>query len=404
MGSFASPSSADALLAVLAGDRDPQVRAQAVAALTKQKSDAITPALIKVLREKDLDPSLEIASINALGDNPSGSQAVQIMVDDLADKEAGVRSASTAALLKLYPANQPLVSGALTRSLLASQDEAFLALGTDLLATISDATTMPALLTLLQKPWPEVKRNVAWAFYKIRSSSNPRVVDELQKLVTNESEAITVRVASVRALGAIAFDSAQLNLWQTLVTTSQMRGEKYATLRYYAVWALGRVGAGKPQAIAALSRIASKDADVELRKQAVAALRDMASTDGASETALASTYPQTDDPELQVLILEALSDSGSDKCPSLAGDLLAGKASIAIKRRAMSALAASPDEASANALLDAAKSPQLQDLAEAMLEGYPASFMASLVSRRLKTESDKGVISVLESLDARFAQ
>jgi HEAT repeat protein len=404
IGAFASPASSDALLAVLAGDKDPQVRAQAVAALSKQKSDAIAPALIKTLKEKDLDPALEIAAINALGDNSLGSQAVQPIVDDLADKNPGVRAASSVALLKLYPANAQLVAGALTRSLLASQDEAFLSEGTSLLSTIADPTTLPALLTLLQKPAPEVKRNVAWAFYKIRSSSNPRVVDELQKLVTNESEAISVRVAAVRALGAIAFDSPQLNIWQTLVATSQMRGEKYATLRFYAVWALGRVGAGKPQAIAALSRIASRDADVDQRKQAVVALRDMATPDAATEAALAAAYPQAADPELQVLILEALADMGSDKCPSLAGELLAGKSSLAQKRRVMSALAASPDEASAQAILDAARNAQLQDLSEAMLEGYPASFMASLVSRRLKTETDKSVISVLESLDARFSQ
>jgi HEAT repeat protein len=404
MGAFASPASSDALLAVLAGDKDPLVRAQAVAALGKQKSDAIAPALMKVLRERDLDPALEIAAINALGDNPSGSQAVQPIVDDLADKDPLVRAAAAAALLKLYPANQALVSGALSRSLLASQDEAFLIEGTSLLATIADPTTLPALLSLLQKPSPEVKRNVAWAFYKIRSSSNPRVPDELQKLATNESEAISVRVSSVRALGAIAFDSPQLNLWQTLVTTTQMRGEKYATLRYYAVWALGRVGAGKPQAIAALSRIASRDADLELRKQAVAALRDMASPDMAAEEALAAAFPQADDPELRVLILEALADMGSDKGASLAGDLLAGKASLAVKRRAMSALAESPDGASAAALLDAARDAQLQDLAEALLEGYPSSFMAPLVSRRLKSETDKNVISVLQSLDARFSE
>jgi HEAT repeat protein len=404
MGAFASPASADALLAVLAGDKDPLVRAQAVAALGKQKSDAIAPALVKVLREKDLDPALEVAAVNALGDSTAGPQAVQPIVDNLADKDPLVRASAAAALLKLYPANQALVSGALSRSLLASQDEAFLALGTSLLATLADATTLPSLLTLLQKPSPEVKRNVAWAFYKIRSSSNPRVVDELQKLVTNESEAISVRVASVRALGAIAFDSPQLNLWQTLVTTTQMRGEKYSTLRYYAVWALGRVGAGKAQAIAALSRIASRDADAELRKQAVAALRDMAAPDGATEEALAAAYPQAADPELKVLILEALADMGSDKGPSLAGELLAGKASLALKRRALNALAESPDEESAAALLDASRDAQVQDLAEALLEGYPSSFMAPLVSRRLKAETDKNVISVLQSLDARLSE
>jgi len=405
IGASVSPASTDALLAVLATDKDPAVRTQAVSALGKQKGDAIAPALMKVLREKDPDPALETAAVNALGDMPTGSLAIGIIVDDLAaDKDAGVRAASASALRKLYPANQALVTGSLTRSLLAIQDEAFLVDGTGLLAVLADPTSIPALLTLLQKPQPAVRGNVAWAFYKIRSASNPRVVDEMQKLITNESEAISVRINAVRAVGAISYDSPQLSLWQTLVTTAQMRGEKYAVLRYYAVWALGRVGAGNGQAMAALARIASRDPDPDLRKQAIAALRDIAAPDKASIDALAASYSQTDDPDLKVLVLEALADMGSDKPASLAGDLIAGKAGLALKRRALYALAESPEESSASAILDASRDAQLQDFAEALLEGYPPSLMAPLVAHRLRTETDKNAISVLETLDTRFSQ
>jgi len=183
-----------------------------------------------------------------------------------------------------------------------------------------------------------------------------------------------------------------------------MRGEKYAVLRYYAVWALGRVGAGNGQAMAALARIASRDPDPDLRKQAIAALRDIAAPDKASIDALAASYSQTDDPDLKVLVLEALADMGSDKPASLAGDLIAGKAGLALKRRALYALAESPEESSASAILDASRDAQLQDFAEALLEGYPPSLMAPLVAHRLRTETDKNAISVLETLDTRFSQ
>ena len=404
MGAFTSGASTDALLALLAGDKDPLVRAQAVAALARQKSDAIVPALMKVLKEKDLDPALEIAVIASLGDAAAGVQAISLLVDRLADKDMLVSAAAASALLKLYAVNQALVSSALTRSLLASQDEAFLIEGSGLLAVLADPTSLPALLTLQQKPQGEVKRNVAWAFYRIRSASNPRVIDELQKLITNESEAISVRVNAVRAVGAIAFDSPQLNIWQTLVTTAQMRGEKYAALRYYAVWALGRVSAGKAPAIAALARIAARDGDTEQRKQAVTALRDLAVPDTAAINTLAASYAQAEESELKTLIIEALADMGSDRGSALAADLIAGKASLALKRRVLAALAQSPDEASATALMDASRDPQLQDFAQAILEGYPPSFMASLVTRRLRTETDKQALSVLAALDGRLSQ
>jgi HEAT repeat protein len=404
LGAFATPASSDALLLVLANDKDPLVRAQAVVSLNKQKGDTIVPAFLKVLREKDLDPGLEVATLAALGENPGGSAALSLIVDNLADKNPKVRAAASTALLKLYPANQQLVTTSITRGLLASQDANFVVEGAALLAALADPTTLPALLTLLQNPQPEVKRNVTWALYKIRSSANPKVIDELQKLITNENETLEVRANAIRAVGAIGFDSPTVNLWQTLVTTAQMRGEKYAMLRYYAVSALGRLGAGRGQVLSALARIAARESDLELRKEAVRSLKTLAVQDPAAEEALASSFAQAEDDELRVLILEALADMGSDRPAGLAGDFLSGSATLAMKRRVISALAQGPDEASATVVLDACRDKQVQEYAGAVLEGYPASFMPSLIERRMRTETDKGVLAVLASLDARFSQ
>lgn len=404
LGAFNAGQSSDALLSVLSGDKDPLVRAEAVAALNKQKNDAAVPALMKTLREKDLDPGLEMALLKALGENAQGAQALSLIVDDLQDKNPKVRDAASAALVALYPASQQLVTGSLTRALLASQDSDFLAAGTALLAAFADQTTVPSLLTLLARPESEVKRNVTWAFYRIRSSSTPRVLDELQKLITNENESIEVRVNAVRAVGAIGFDSAQLNLWQTLVTTAQMRGEKYSSLRLFAVRSLGQLEPAKPQAIAALSRIASKDSDLELRKEAVASLRSLAPQDASVEAALSAAFGQSDDAELKVLILEALADSGSDKPASLAGDFLSSSAPLALKRRAVTALSEDPSEASAAVILDACKLLELGDFAEAVLEGYPSALMSSVVARRTRSESDKNVLAVLQALEAKFGE
>jgi HEAT repeat protein len=417
LGAVVSASSSDALLAILGNDKDPKVRAEAVSALNRQKGDGIVAAFMKTLKEKDLDPTLETAILGALGDNAQGSQAIPLIVDDLGDKDAGVRAAASAALRKLYPANQAVVTSSITRSLLASQDPSFLATGAALLADLADPSTLTALLTLLQSPDSEVKRNVTWALYKIRSSTNPRVMDELQKLITNENETLEVRANAVRAVGAIGYDSPQLNLWQTLVTTAQMRGDKYAMLRYFSVGSLGKLGSGRPQVVGALSRIALRESDLDLRKEAVAALKDIAMQDKVAEEALASTFAQADDPELKVLVIEALADMGSNKPSGLAGDFLSAGATAggsaasvayapttAQKRRVISALAQSPDEASANAVLDASRDKQISDFAEAILEGYPSSVMQSLVARRLRTETDKEVLSVLASLDTRFSE
>jgi HEAT repeat protein len=404
LGSFVTAASAEALLAILNNDKDPGVRAAAVGALNRQKNEAVMPAFMKVLKEKDLDPALEITLLTALGDNPTGITAVNPIVDDLADKNPDVRSAASAALRKLYPGNQAVVTASLTRSLLATQDESLLVAGTALLASLADPTSLPALLTLIQKPLPEVQRNVTWALYRIRSSTNPKAVEELQKLVTNENEPVAVRINAVRAVGAIGFDSPQLNIWQTLVTTAQMRGEKYAMLRYFAVRSLGQLPSPNPQVIAALARSAVRDPDLELRKEAVSALQNLAATNADAVDALAGAYAQSDDQELKVRILEAIADMGSGRATDLAPDMLGSSVPISLKRRVLYAVSKTPTEASALVMLDAAKDTKIQDFVEAMLEGFPSSIMTPLVARRLRSESNKDIVSVLDSLSTQFSE
>jgi len=402
LGAFSGATSAESLLAVLNSDKDVAVRIAAVEPLNRQKNEGVMPAFMRVLKERDLDPALEIAVLRAIGDNPNGATAVALVVDDLADKDAGVRAAASEALRKLYPANQQLVVGSITRSLAASQDENFLVDGTALLADLADKTSVLSLLALLQKPLPEVKRNAAWALYRIADPSNPKVVEELAKLITNENETIAVRVCATRAVGAIGLDNGQLNLWQTLVTTAQMRGEKYAMLRFYAVRSLGQLGEAKPQIVAALTRIAAKDADVELRKEAVTALKALPSVGEESQAALASSFRQAEDTELKVRVVEALADMGSQSAASLGAEFLASPAPIALKRRVIYALSQDPGEASAAAILDAAKDPQAMDYAASVLEGFPSSLMSGVVARRLRTETDKNVISVLTALQSQL--
>ncbi len=404
LGSFTTPASAEALLAVLNGDKDSGVRKAAVISLGRQKNEGIMPAFMKTLRERDLDPSLKSVVLTAIGSSPGGAVAIGLVVEALADKDQGVKDAASATLIKLYPGNQALVTGSLSRSLLTSQDEGFLVQATGILATLADPTAVPSLLGLLQKPQSEVKRMATWALYRTAASNNPKVVDELQKLVTNENESLAVRTNAVRALGAIGFDSPQANVWQTMITTAQMRGEKYAMLRLFAVRTLGLLGAGKPQVTAALSRIATREADIELRKEAVSSLKSLSSSSPEAADALASSFAQADDPELKVRIIEALADMGSDKPASLAGELLASGMSLPLKRRVVFALSQDPGEESAAVILDAAKDEKLQDFAVAVLEGYPASMMSSFVGRRLRTETDKSLLSVLGALDSRFSQ
>jgi HEAT repeat protein len=400
LGSFNNQLAIDTLVAVVNAEKDPGVRKAALIALNRQAGDQVMPTLQRVLREKDLDSGVKATALAAVGGNKLGSTGIQQLVDALADDDASVRAAASGSLMQLasQSANAPLVSGALSRSLAASGDAAFQVEAAGLLASLADATTIPTLLALLGKPVPELKQISAWALYRLRNGANPKVSEELQKLVTNENEGMPVRVNAVRALGAIGYDSQVLNVWQTLVTTTQMRGDKYAMLRFYAVKSLGQLLPMKSQASSALLRLATKDADQEMRKEAVFALRAAASLDKDSAEALAGSYVDAKDPELKVRIIEALADSGSAKAIDLSQDFLAGTADPALKRRVVSALAQNPSELSASAILDAARDQAMGDFVVGVMEGFPARVLASVVSRRQRTETDKNVLSVLTSL------
>lgn len=403
LGAFNTTQSAESLVALVGSEKDVPVRKAAVVSLNRQKSDTVMPALLKLLREKDLDPGLKAVALSAAGSNAAGATAIPVLVDALADPDPTVRDAASSALRQLFPANQVAVTGAISRVLLTSQDETSLVAGASLLSVLNDPTSIPTLLALLGKPQSEVKRLAAWALFRVRGAPNPRVSEELQKLVTNENESLSVRVNAVRALGAIGFDSPQLKIWQTLVTTTQMRGEKYAMLRYYAVHALGQLGNSGPDVAQALVRTATRDPDQELRKEAVWALRNLSSVSTDTTDALAASMVEAADPELKVRIIEALADLGSPRASELAGDLLRSSLPPALKRRVMQAVSQNPDEIAAGIILDAAADTKVADFAEAVLEGFPAALIRSVVTRRMRTETDAGVLSVLNSLDAVLA-
>ena len=404
LGGFQSQAAVDALLPIVAGDKDPAVRTAAVVALSGERGDAIMPAFLKLLQEKDLDPTLELATIAAVGSNSQGALGIPVLVADLGDPKPAIRTAASAALLRLYPANQLPVLGAVTRALSTSSDENLLAAGTALLASFADPTSLPTLLALLQKPQSEVKRNAAWALYRLRNGSNPRVSETLQQLVTNENETMATRINAVRALGVIGYDSPTLNIWQTLVTTAQMRGDKYAMLRLFAVRALGEMGANRPAVLQALAKIVAREPDRDLRLEAMGALQALATPSPEAEKALTEAFAlSSGDLEFRLRIVETLADMGAARSVDEGAELLTEQLTTDQRRRLVLALSETPNDSSAADILEAAKDPGAASYAEAVLEGFPRSVIKPLVARRLKLEADKGVLAVLADLDSRFS-
>jgi HEAT repeat protein len=313
-----------------------------------------------------------------------------------------VRSATQKALIRLYDINPQSVVGNLTRGLLQSNDSTYLAEGTEVLSRVADPNALPALLTLMKKPYPEVKKHATWSVYRTQAPANPRIAEELQGLVTSETEPLSVRINAARALGQMGYDSPQLSIWQTLLTVAKLRGEKYTMLRFFAIRALGQLRTTKEAVLDTLVRIAAGERDGELQKEALAAVRRLSVADAEAEETLAGLFRQADALELRLAVLEALADMGSSRVSELASPLLDTEVPVGMRRRAVYALSQVGGREELDLIIDAAADPALHGYIEGVLEDANGSLIRPLVTRRLKTESDEEVAALLQSLESRL--
>lgn len=400
LASFKNPAVSIRLLTTLNKEANEEVRIETIKALNNMDYKGTVPAFINLLRSKDTSPAVKIALLAALGNNPNGRQAIPYILGNLGAADSKVRDAASSALIKLYDHFAAQVVGALSKTLLRSEDKTYLTEGTRVLARLSDKASLPFLIPLLSSPYPEVKKNVTWALYRIRSAANPRAVDELKRLVKSETETINVRINAVRALGAIRYDSPQLKIWETLLNVVKMREEKYSMLRFFALQALGDLGSSEPQVIATLLKVANRDPDSEIKKEAVSVLKDLSISDPLAENILIRLFKREKDIELRLRVIEALGDMFSQATADIAPALLKTEIPVPLRKRALYALAQIGGEAELLIILDAAKDPALNLFVQGILEDSNEEALKKVINRRIKLENNQNILQVLENLQS----
>jgi HEAT repeat protein len=399
LGSYPqNPKVPDILFPLLTEKQPEEVMVAAVKAVNGLQSPRTLPALTGLLRSQDATDAEREAALVALGSNANGLQAVANIVQALESSSAIVGRAAAEALVTMYPKQPDQIVSAVGRSLSRSTDPTTLARGTEVLSRLADEGSLPFLVPLLTSQYAEVKVNVTWALYRIRSSSNAKALEDLKTLVKSETEALQVRINAVRALGAIRHDTPQLKVWEALVNTTRMTGEKYGMLRYYAVRALGELGEARPEVLDTLLRIASRDTNPEVVKEAVRALQYLATVDPNVEDVLARAYRRFDDPEVKARVVEALADLGSATAVDLAAPLMATDADPGIKRRVISAVARIGSEAALNLVLDGARDQRLAGFAKGVLEDADRKALRAVLTGRAKSETNAQVSAVIQEL------
>ena len=402
LGNFHSRYTGGILLPLLTSEADDTVREQAILSLEKQQTGGLGAGLVALLKDPRTSDHLREVAITTLGRSPEGRQGVLYTIQDLASDNPSVRRAAEEALVSLYDTFAPDVVGALVKTLPRATDRPILVSGTDVLARIADPAALNTLILLLANSDPEVKKNVTWGLYRMRSAANPRVIDELAKLVNNETETLSVRINATRALGVIPSSASKVKVWEILVNAAKIRGDKYLMLRYFAVEALGDLGKPEPEVIAALSRIAGSTSEPEVGLRAIASMRKLAARSEEAEAALVGVFKAGGDREQRIRVVEALGDMRSAETAALASVLLEESSTGA--RRILYALSQVGGEKDVVVMLAAASERELEEFIEKLLEDLDAGVVLPVIRQRRKSEKNERVLELMDVLEERIQQ
>ncbi|MCF6336256.1 MAG: hypothetical protein L3J12_11000, partial [Spirochaetales bacterium] len=402
IAAYKSAAASALLLPILKTEKSEEVQVALVKSLSSDNNPGTVPAFSNLLLGAETSDELKVELIKGIGKNENGIKAVAAVVTYLGSKNYEVRNSASESLKNLYRQNGPVVIGGISRKINLSTDKLFLTEASSLLARLADPVSIVTVLNLLGSPFPEVKKNATWTLYRMSPPDNVKVVAELQKLVTSETEPVEVRINAVRAIGSIGYDTDRMEVWKTLLTTLKLKDQKYRMLKFYGIEALGSMGRVNPEITGSLTTVIARESDESLKLAAVNSLRNLSPSDPNIAKILTVSFRRSNDDLYRISVLEALGDMGSEVVSDLAPLLLSKESSPSIKNRVIYVLSHIGDEKSLSALLDVVDDTEISDFLIGTLEEADRETLTALVQRRLKTETDSNKMSVFEDLISRF--
>lgn len=264
-------------------------RAEAASILGRMGSSTAAPALAKALT--DIRYRVRDASATALGRVATGAEVPELIAT--VESRRVPRGLLSGALLNLAPSADPALIGCLTHPDPAARD-----LVARVLGMRRSTHAVPALVSALEDPEPEVRRNAILAIAEIAGNAAVTVDPEPLIRLAVDDEAI-VRAAAATGLGQILGDRAGR------VLTSMTRDADY-WVSYRAAESLCRLPSGD-----ALGwRILADHEDSPSSRRAKAACLEWLERTGGIERRMAGILERDDESAL-VTSLEVLEAVGS---------------------------------------------------------------------------------------------
>ncbi|MBN2657136.1 MAG: hypothetical protein JXR86_08760, partial [Spirochaetales bacterium] len=278
-------------------------------------NQSIVPSLTGLLQNPQTSLNLKVSCLKALGRHRDGIKGINGVLDELSSEETELREAAFDAAKILFKADSAALTGSLARLVNTNKTPLFQQQAARLFSELPDEGALNSLLTMLGSEDPEVKKYSTLALYRIRPKGNLRITAELNKLVSNETEPLDVRINAVRALGASGFDHPTVNVEQSLITAANMRDGKYAQLRFFSLKALAQMPALSDDSVEKIISIALRERDQTIREEALRTLSVIGISDeerlDSLTSALENLNMQTQT-ALALMFCELLAEAGSD--------------------------------------------------------------------------------------------
>lgn len=405
LSAFSDQATVVSLLGLFKKERSENVLLSLVDRAQYINNPSIVPSLIALLQNNQTSIELQKSCLSTIGVHPEGIKGINGVLQTLESPESDIRDAAYNAAKAIYRTNSTALIGGLARNVNSNKNLLFQQQAAKLFADLPDEGSMLSLLNMLTYPDAEVKRYATLALYRLKPSGNIRITTALNKMVSNETEPLDVRINAVRALGAAGFDNPTVKVEKTLVTAASMRDAKYAQLRLYAIRALGQMTVLSDESVEKIISIAARERDSSIKEEALQTLSRIGISDPSKLEQISDSLTNLDfenNSDLALQLCEVLGEAQStDFIPTglKLAEHLSEPSSI---RRLVYAFYLTGSEEGYKAMFLQGKNEELNNFITSLAESTDKTLLSRVIESIKRSETNNQVLSLVEIVESEI--
>ncbi|MDA3808972.1 MAG: HEAT repeat domain-containing protein [Spirochaetaceae bacterium] len=403
LSAFSDQGTVNSLLGLFRNERSENVLLSLVDRAQYIDNPSIVPSLIGLLQNPQTSIELQKSCLFTIGSHSEGIKGIYGVLTALSSPVKEIRDAAYNASKALYETDNSALIGGLARMTNSNEDVKFQQQAAKLFSELPDPASVLSLLNMIISPDPEVKRYVTLALYRIRPEGNVRITTALNKIVSNETEPLDVRINAVRALGAAGYDNPTIKVEQTLTTAATMRDEKYAQLRYFAIRALGQMNTLSEESIDKIINIAARERDSSIRTEAVKTLSLLGISNPQKMKKISNSLDKLDlknNTTLALLFCEILGESRSTEFISTGKELSAYLTDNSSLRRLTYAFYLTGSEEGYESMIRMGKTPDLVNFITSLVESSDKMILGRVLESLKRSESDVQILDLIDIIES----